>query len=79
MARKSDGSVRMEITDELVTILEELAARNNSGVTTEIKDAIALRAFFSRKVSEGARIVIESPAKPAVAAVPASRTYVDWR
>ena len=62
----------VEISHELVAVLEDLARRNSTSVLVELKRSINDRVFFSDKVAQGARIILEkdSPHREA--------TVVNW-
>ncbi len=67
---RKDG-LNFEISGGLLEALYILADRNGTDVLIELKRAISDRYFFSKKVSEGNVITIQSPDKPKV--------LVNWR
>ena len=64
--------MKFVLNGELVTVLEELAVKNGTSVTTELKIAISDRAFFSEKIHSGSEICLENENG-------SEKTYVNWR
>lgn len=50
----------VEISGEALDALQELADRSGNGLTVELKKAIADRHYFTKKIDEGNRIVLET-------------------
>jgi hypothetical protein len=71
---KHKGSMQIVIDEDIVKVLRELALSSGSGsITEEIRFAISDRKFFSEKVAEGYKILLEHPDRPG------ERTVVDYR
>lgn len=56
MARRR---LTVNLTDELVAALQDLADRHDTTVTEELRKAIQDRAYFVEKVRQGAAVILE--------------------
>lgn len=57
MAEKKKLTVNL--TDDVLEMLRELAERSGSNMTEELRKAIVDRAFFAEKIDEGNEVVLE--------------------
>lgn len=60
----------VNLSEELVDVLRNLADQNDSSMTEELKKAISDRKFFSERKAAGSRIVLEDGNE---------RTFVEFR
>lgn len=49
----------VNLTDDVLELLRNLAERTGSSMTEELRKAIVDRAFFAEKISEGNDVVLE--------------------
>lgn len=73
MAR-SRRKLRVDLSEELVDALRELADQHDSSLTDELKKAIQDRKYFADKLSDGNEVVLEREA-----GAQKVRTLVDLR
>jgi hypothetical protein len=66
----------VNLTEDVLDLLRDLAERNGSSMTEELKKAIADRKYFADKIDAGNEIVLERPVVGASAPI---RVYVDLR
>ena len=64
----------VNLSEDLVQVLRELAERNDSTMTDEIKKAIQDRKYFADKIAAGNEVVLEHAENDALV-----RTLVDLR
>lgn len=72
---RSKKKLTVNLSEELVAVLRELADRNGSSMTEEIKKAIQDRAYFADKIADGNEVVLESDSTDGTR----QRTLVDLR
>lgn len=53
-------SLTVELTGEALTLLQDLAERSGNELQVELKNAVVDRHYFMEKLSDGARIFVES-------------------
>lgn len=66
----------VNVSEELVEMLRELAERNGSTMTEEIKKAIQDRKYFADKIAAGNEVLLEREVEGSDAV---ERTLVDLR
>lgn len=65
----------VNLTEDVLDLLRELAERNGSSMTQELKKAIADRKYFADKIDAGNEVVLEREDKDGET----TRTLVDLR
>lgn len=65
----------VNLTEDVLDLLRELAERNGSSMTQELKKAIADRKYFADKIDAGNEVVLEREDKDGGT----TRTLVDLR
>lgn len=75
MTTRSKQKLTVNLSSEIVDILKELADRNGTTMTDEIKKAIADRKYFLDKIDAGNEVLLEREERDDTV----TRTLVDLR